>query len=143
MSADTEHPAIAFVHAFHADLTDWFAGTGDRDSTWASLARACPTDMQLVYPSGGRHTGASFLGSIEDRHGKSPGFRAEIEDAELVHEGAEHALIAYVEVQRGARASHASNRRSALGLALHTPSGWVWRFIQETALPAEPDVTGS
>ena len=128
-----EHPAATFVHAYHATLTQWFSGTGDRGRVWSRLEEGTPVDMTLVYPSGERLDGSAFLESIRSAWGKSPGFEASITNLELVHEGADHAVVAYVELQRGARQSATVNARSALALLVRHGDSWKWRFIQETA----------
>ena len=128
-----EHPAATFVHAYHASLTQWFSGTGDRDRVWSSLEESTPIDMTLVYPSGERLDGSAFLLSIRDAWGQSPGFEASIRNLELVHEGTNHAVVAYVEFQRGARQSDPVNARSALALIVRNGGSWKWRFVQETS----------
>lgn len=131
----TDEP-IAFVVAFHENLTAWFSGMGERAEVWARLVAACPASLTLVYPSGTRLQGDAFTASIEDRFGSSPGFTARIEDPELVHRTEDTAVVAYVEAQSGARASTAENRRSALAVVERDGvAGWRWRYIQETALP--------
>ena len=130
------HPAVGFVHAFHADLTRWFAGTEARDSVYDRLAQSLHPDMVLVYPSGNRMLGAEFLTSIADLHGSSPGFVASISDTELIRGDGSHAVVAYVETQTGARNSQSENRRSALALIVRRSDAWCWRFIQETGLDA-------
>ena len=128
------HPAIAFVHAFHEDLTRWFAGTEDRDRVLGRLREAVSPDMILVYPSGERLTGAEFIASIAPLYGNSPGFTASIESPSLVKAGTDYALVSYVETQAGARQSASSNKRSAFALIERDAGVWRWRFIQETAL---------
>ena len=138
----SDHPAAAFVHAFHADLTHWFAGTDDRAAVWSRLTGSVSDDMVLVYPSGQRLRGEEFLRTIQDRYGTSPGFVASISDLELVQGDANHGVVAYVEAQTGARASAVSNRRSAFALVQRAGDRWVWRFIQETALADQQPSTG-
>ncbi|MEM7157772.1 MAG: hypothetical protein AAF799_33335 [Myxococcota bacterium] len=128
-------PVAAFVHAFHDDLTAWFSGSGDRTEVWARLEAACRPLQGLVYPSGTRLTGPEFLDTIADRFASSPGFVAAIENLEVVHQASDHAVVAYHEVQAGARQSSTRNRRAALALVALTGEGCTWRFIQETALP--------
>jgi len=131
---DPGHPATTFVHAFHADLTRWFSGTGDREVVWSRLAEGTSPDMVLVYPSGRRLGGGELLQSIEELHGTSPGFEATISDLELIRGGQSFAVVSYVETQTGARQSRADNRRSALAVIVRDSDHWQWRFIQETAL---------
>ena len=132
---------VAFIRDFHAGLTGWFSGDGDRPASWEIIAQACPPPMVLIYPSGARLEGAGFLASIEARFGASPGFEAVIEAPEVLRCGPDDAVIAYVEVQRGARQSTAENRRAALAYLTRRDHGgpadrWAFRFIQETALPS-------
>ena len=129
-----ESPA-AFVRRFHDDLTAWFSGSGDAQETWESLSIACPAEMRLVYPSGRRLSGAAFLSSIADRFGASPGFAAAVEQIEVLHHAEPHAVVAYVELQIGARKSAANNGRSALALLRRAGRGWAWQAIQETDQP--------
>lgn len=124
-----------FVRRFHADLTGWFSGDGDRQATWSGLKAACPADMRLVYPSGRLLSGAAFLESIADRYGRSPGFEAEVGEFERLHWVGDAAVVAYVERQVGARASASDNGRSALALLRRAEDGWAWAAIQETDLP--------
>ena len=131
----TEHPVAAFVHAFHDDLTAWFAGTGERAEVWARLEAACRPLQRLIYPSGGQMTGPQFLDTIADRFGASPGFEATIENLEVVQDAPDHAVVAYHELQAGARQSASNNRRAALAVVVRSEDGCTWRFIQETALP--------
>ena len=131
---DECHPAITFVHAFHADLTRWFLGTGDRQAVWSRLAQATSPEMVLVYPSGRRLRGDELLKSIEDLRGKSPGFEASISELELIRGDESYAVVSYVETQTGARQSKADNQRSALAVIVREGDDWQWRFIQETAL---------
>lgn len=135
MNTSPVDSAEAFVHRFHADLTAWFAGTGDRDQTWRSLHAATPDSMCLVYPSGTTLTGGAFLDSIADRYGSSPEFLASIGDVSVVRQAPDHAVVSYVESQAGARTSTASNARSALAVVERAGTGWRWVHIQETALP--------
>ncbi len=127
----SEHPAKTFIHRFHAHLTHWFAGTGSREQTWAFLERASPAEMVLVYPSGTRLTGASFLETIRERYGSSPGFVASIHDLEIVAEAKDHYVVAYIEAQKAATASAGENRRSALAVVTRSEP-LRFRFIQET-----------
>lgn len=124
---------IDFVRDFHADLTGWFSGSGDRDAIWARFEETCPPDMTLVYPSGTKMGGVPFLESIRDRFGRSPGFEAMIVEPEIVVETADHAVVAYAEVQTQARESDPDNHRSALAVLLRSERGWRWRYIQETS----------
>ena len=126
-----------FVVEFHALLTAWFSGSVERETVWRALAETCPEGMRLIYPSGQRLDGAGFLRSIENRFATSPGFRAWIEDLEVLQSGPDFAVVAYVEAQTGATASDAENRRAAMALVGRTDGEWSWRFIQETALPSD------
>ena len=128
-----EHPAATFVRAYHATLTEWFSGAGDRKRVWSRLEEGTPANMTLVYPSGERLDGSAFLESVRGAWGQSPGFDASITNLELVHEGANHVVVAYVELQRGARQSASINARSALALIVRDGGSWKWRFVQETA----------
>ncbi|MEM8607430.1 MAG: DUF4440 domain-containing protein [Myxococcota bacterium] len=130
-----EHPAVNFVHGFHADLTHWFTGDGERALVRERLASALHPEMVLVYPSGNRLGGAEFLESIDALYGTSQGFVASISNTELLVGDVEHAVVAYVETQTGARNSQSVNSRSALALVVRRDDRWVWRFIQETATP--------
>ena len=123
-----------FVAEFHADLTRWFSGEGDRQTVWESLSRATPDDMVLVYPSGTSLSGAEFLRSIAERFGSSPGFVASVSDVRTIAEAPGHVAVAYVEEQSGAQQSVSINRRSALAIVNRHDDGWTWRYIQETAI---------
>lgn len=129
------HPAVEFVHAFHSDLTDWFAGHRERASVHERLARSLHDEMVLVYPSGNRLLGREFLASIAELYGASPHFVASISNVELIRGDEDHAVVAYVETQTGARNSESENQRSALALIVRCGDGWRWRFIQETGRP--------
>ena len=131
---EERHPAKAFVYAFHADLSRWFTGDGDREAVWSRLVRGTSPDMVLVYPSGRRLNRAELLQSIEGLHGKSPGFEASISELELIRGNEDYAVVSYVETQTGARQSKADNQRSALAVIVRDGNEWRWRFIQETAL---------
>lgn len=126
------HPAEAFVHDFHRDLTLWFSGAGEAAQVWARLQATTPADMTLVYPSGRRLAGAAFLDTIRDRHGGSPGFEARVEAVRIVAHGPEHAVVAYTEIQRGAKQSTSVNQRTALAVVERHDGAWRWRYIQET-----------
>lgn len=122
----------AFIHAFHADLTAWFSGAGEKTDVWKRLGDSCPETMLLVYPSGQRLGGAEFLRSIQDHHSASPGFVARAEVLEVISCSDTHAVVMYREHQTGARASAASNSRSSMGLVVRAGERWVWRAVQET-----------
>ena len=128
------HPAIEFVYEFHRDLTCWFAGTGDSAAVLQRLGASLHPEMALVYPSGRRLLGAELVRTIADFNGSSPGFVASISDAELIRGDEDHAVVAYVETQTGARNSASENRRSALALIVRYQDRWCCRFIQETGL---------
>jgi len=129
------HPAASFVHWYHEQLTLWFSGAGDRDSVWKALVDHTSGEMAIVFPSGKRWSGQRLLESMEDAFGTSPRFRASISDLEIVHVGENHAMVAYTEVQQGARRSAAYNERTALALLLRDGAAWTWRFVQETGKP--------
>ena len=126
--------ADEFVRQFHVDLTRWFSGQGNQELVWQALCDSAHADMELVYPSGTKLSGAAFLQSIAELFGKSPGFTAQAIDVKVVHSDATHAVVSYIEEQHGARSSDTQNRRSALAFLLQSNSSWVWRFIQETAI---------
>ena len=126
--------ACAFVSWFHDQLSRWFAGKGNRDEVWRALVAHTPKDMSIVYPSGKRLSGQELLRSIEDGFGASPGFNASVSDLEVVLSATTHAVVSYIETQRGARRSESENTRSALALVSRDGDRWKWRFIQETAM---------
>ncbi len=123
-----------FVSQFHANLTAWFSGADDSGAVWSALEQACPGNMVLVYPSGAKLSGAEFLQSIKNNPRNNLRFLATVEHIEVLSESQDLAVVAYVEVQTGAKMTATENRRSALAMVQPGPHGWCWRYIQETSL---------
>lgn len=127
--------ALSEVEAAHTFFADWFTGRiWDTASLEARLSAFDPAFVRIS-PEGRIVTAADLAALLDRRRLKEDAaFSIAIEDGGIVFDGADAALVTYVERQVS-RGAESRRRATALFLASPTaPNGVVWRHLQETMM---------
>ncbi|MGP1397715.1 MAG: hypothetical protein ACTS3R_19600 [Inquilinaceae bacterium] len=131
-----EEAAHAEIRARHDFFVAWFTGQGT-DGGMRATRRAFHPDMRRIGPDGAFEDRDTVIAALTAASGKlSDAFRIVIEPGDTVWHGTDTVLVTYIE-----RQDHGTTRTARRSAALLTrdpaaPHGVVWRFVQETWIPA-------
>ena len=138
---------LAETHRLHVFLQDWLRGTVPRTTEgFAPFGNALANPCRVVSPLGTVTERAALLTEFKATHGAlakyGTGFAIRVENAMVLRQWDDHALVSYEE-WHDLRDDSSARLSTALFTAdTAAPLGVVWSHIHETWLPGQALVTG-
>ncbi|HUS54539.1 MAG TPA: hypothetical protein VMY41_11115 [Thermohalobaculum sp.] len=127
------------IERLHDFFVGWFQGIIVKTAFEDQVTARLHPEFENIQPSGRALPRDILLTGLHNAWGSNPDFRIEIRDTRIMGAWPDCGLIlaGYVEAQFGARNTNPpDNLRRSTVLFERSASGLVWRYIQETAMPA-------